>query len=354
MKTIKQNIKLDNETLNTLGSKQFKRFFESDKISVFDIETTGLYPKHDKIILIGFVHLFPSTDNAELVQFFAESHEEEKDILFEATREITDSDMLITYNGRSFDVPFLSARCEKYEIPSRNIFNLDLYQLVRNYSTLKNVMGSLSQKSMEVFMQIDHHRADEISGGESVNLYNEYTANDSTSFRSEALLNKILLHNKDDVLQLTRLISLLKYLDLDVAAQKIGFTTKDLLIEEYSVSSTLFKINGLQRNDLIDYISFPNMEFSAKIEFNAQNGSWQAEYPVYTRKEGKFVDLREFEDIINTYDDDGNEYLVYSSKSIVDNKLILSDYNKQNSIACYDFARLFVDKIENEVKKKLL
>lgn len=349
MKTIRQNIKLDNETLNTLSSKQFKRFFESDKISVFDIETTGLYPKHDKIILIGFVHIYPSTGNAELVQFFAETPEDEIDILFEATRQIIDTDMLITYNGRSFDVPFLSARCEKYEIPSRNIFNLDLYQLVRNYSTLKNVIGSLSQKSMEVFMQIDHLRADEISGGESVNLYNEYAANDPTSFRSEALLNKILLHNKDDVLQLTRLISLLKYLDLHVAAQKIGFTTKHLLVTDYSVSSTLFKINGLQKNTIIDYISFPSLDFSGKIEFNGQDGTWEAEYPIYTRKEGKFVDLREFEDIINAYDDDGNEHLVYSSKSIVDNKLILSDYNKQNSIACYDFARLFVDKIENEI-----
>lgn len=351
MKIIKQSFKLNNETLTTLNSRQFKRFFESDKISVFDIETTGLYPKHDKIILIGFVHLFPSTDNAELVQFFAESPEEEKDILFEATREITDSDMLITYNGRSFDVPFLSARCEKYEIPSRNIFNLDLYQLVRNYSTLKNVMGSLSQKSMEVFMQIDHLRTDEISGGESVNLYNEYASNDSASFRSEALLNKILLHNKDDVLQLTRLISLLKYLDLDVAAQKIGFTTKHLLVTDYSISSKSFKINGLQKNCLIDYISFPNMEFSGKMEFNAETGSWQAEYPIYTRTEGKFVDLREFDNIMSEND---NEHLVHSSKWIVDNKLILYDYDKQNSIACYDFARLFVDKIENEVKKKLL
>lgn len=348
MKTIKQSFKLDSDTLNTLNSKQFKRFFYTSKISVFDIETTGLYPKHDKTILIGFVHIIPGKGDGELVQFFAETPEDEKNILFEATREICDSDMLITYNGRSFDMPFLSARCEKHELPCRNIFNLDLYQLVRNYSTLKNVMGSLSQKSMEVFMQIDHLRSDEISGGESVNLYNEYLENATTSFGSEALLHKILLHNKDDVLQLTRLISLLKYLDLYAAVPKIGFTTKHLLVTDYSISSTLFKINGLQIKDFIDYISFPSLEFSGKIEFNAQNGSWQAEYPVFSRKEGKFVDLAEFDGIMTTGE---NKFFTNSTKNIIDGKLILFEYDKQNSIDCYNFARLFVDKIKDEINQ---
>lgn len=347
MKVIRENFKLDKKTLETLKSKQFNRFFNADKISIFDIETTGLYPKHDKIILIGFVHIMPPHDDGELVQFFSESPEEEKDILLEAIREISDSDMLITYNGRSFDVPFLDTRCKKYSIQSKNIFNLDLYQLVRNYSTLKNVIGSLSQKSMEGFMQIDHLRADEISGGESVNLYNEYTSNALDSFKSEALLNKILLHNRDDVLQLTRLISLLKYFDLNVAIEKIGFTRSGLIISEYSVSNTLFKIKGMQRDDYIDYIAFPTLNFSGKIEFNSQDRSWQAEYPIYARKEGKFVDLSEFKDMLSS---DNCKYLSLSKNNIIDDKLILSDYGKQNNTACYDFASLFVDRIEREIR----
>ena len=346
MKIIRENFKLDKKTLETLNSKQFNRFFNANKISIFDIETTGLYPKHDKIILIGFVHIIPGYNDGELVQFFAETPEEEKDILLNTTHEVSESDILITYNGRSFDVPFLDTRCKKYSIHSKNIFNLDLYQLVRNYSTLKNVLGSLSQKSMEGFMQIEHLRADEISGGESVNLYNEYTANDSASFRSEELLKKILLHNRDDVVQLTRLISLLKYFDLNVAVEKIGFTTKDLLVTEYTLSGTQFKINGLQKNEYVDYISFPNLKFSGKIEFNGENGFWQAEYPIYTRKEGKFVDLTEFKEMISS---NNGKYLILSKNSIVDNKLILSNYGKQNSTACYDFARLFVDKIKDEI-----
>ena len=348
MKIIRENFKLDKKTLETLNSKQFNRFFNANKISIFDIETTGLYPKHDKIILIGFVHIIPGYNDGELVQFFAETPEEEKDILLNTTHEVSESDILITYNGRSFDVPFLDTRCKKYSIHSKNIFNLDLYQLVRNYSTLKNVLGSLSQKSMEGFMQIEHLRADEISGGESVNLYNEYTANDSASFRSEELLKKILLHNRDDVLQLTRLISLLKYFDLNVAVEKIGFTTKDLLVTEYTLSGTQFKINGLQKNEYVDYISFPNLKFSGKIEFNGENGFWQAEYPIYTRKEGKFVDLTEFKEMLSS---NNGKYLILSKNSIVDNKLILSNYGKQNSTACYDFARLFVEKIKDEINQ---
>ena len=83
MKIIRQKFKLDNQTLETLNSKQFKRFFDSEKISVFDIETTGLYPKHDKIILIGFVHIMPGHEDGELVQFFAETSNEEENILLD-------------------------------------------------------------------------------------------------------------------------------------------------------------------------------------------------------------------------------------------------------------------------------
>lgn len=347
MKVIRENFKLDKKTLETLKSKQFNRFFNADKISIFDIETTGLYPKHDKIILIGFVHIMPGHDDGELVQFFAETSDEEENILFEALRDISDTDILITFNGRSFDVPFLTTRCQKYSIQSQNIFNLDLYQLVRNYSTLKNVIGSLSQKSMEEFMQINHLRADEISGGESINLYNEYTEQESLSYKSESLLNKILLHNKDDVMQLTRLISLLKYFDLNMAIEKIGFTRSGLIISDYSVSNTLFKIKGMQRDDYIDYIAFPTLNFSGKIEFNGQDGSWQAEYPIYARKEGKFVDLSEFKDMLSSHN---GKYLNLSKNSIIDNKLILSDYGQQNSNACYDFASLFVDRIEKKIR----
>ena len=348
MKVIRENFELDKKTLETLKSKQFNCFFNADKISIFDIETTGLYPKHDKIILIGFVHIMPGHDDGELVQFFAESSDEEENILLEAIRDINDTDILITYNGRSFDGPFLTTRCQKYSIHSKNIFNLDLYQLVRNYSTLKNVIGSLSQKSMEGFMQINHLRTDEISGGESINLYNEYTDQESLSYKSETLLNKILLHNRDDVMQLTRLISLLKYFDLKMAIEKIGFTRSGLIISDYSISNTLFKIKGMQRDDYIDYIAFPTLNFSGKIEFNGQDGSWQAEYPIYTRKEGKFVDLTEFKNMLSLKN--GN-YLILSKNSIVDNKLILSNYGKQNSTACYDFARLFVDKIKDEINQ---
>lgn len=102
----------------------------------------------------------------------------------------------------------------------------------------------------------------------------------------------------------------------------------------------------MQRDDYIDYIAFPTLNFSGKIEFNSQDGSWQAEYPIYARKEGKFVDLSEFKDMLSS---DNCKYLSLSKNNIIDNKLILSDYGQQNSNACYDFARLFVYKIEKEM-----
>lgn len=46
---------------------------------VFDIETTGLSPKFCKVILIGILYNFE--DKTFIKQFFAESEDEERDLL---------------------------------------------------------------------------------------------------------------------------------------------------------------------------------------------------------------------------------------------------------------------------------
>ncbi len=142
-----------------------------------DIETTGLRKENSQIYLIGLS--FP-TGSSEApfkeVEIFAESPSEERDMLLEFNRIMGGfpggSVRFITFNGRSFDLPFILFRCEKYAIPPLNSLNdgsdIDLYRLIRPYKSLFS-LNRLKQKDIERFLYID--REDKYSGGELINVY---------------------------------------------------------------------------------------------------------------------------------------------------------------------------------------
>ena len=338
MKIIKKSVVLDPTTISTLSSKLFGRFFKGRKIAVFDIETTGLSPKYNNIILSGFVIIDTSDFSGKMIQYFAENTPEEKDILLKTSETLREVDFVVTYNGKSFDMPFFYERASKAAIDYEKMFNLDLYQLVKNHSTLKETLGSLSQKSMENFMGISTNRDDEISGGESVALYTEYTHS-----LNENLLKKILLHNSDDVMQLARLIPLVKYFDIDVAVKKLGFPMEGLFVTGFSQGASSFRIEGVQRKNPKDYISFPSIDFPGRIEFNKKNETWSCEYPVYTRKEGKFLDLSN----LTLSGEIGDE--IKNLPSYVNDKLIIEENGREDHMAQSNFAMLLADEVKKRV-----
>lgn len=157
----------------------------------FDIETTGLSPEHAEIFLIGALSL--SRNGAQLHQFFAEKQSEEREIL-EAFFSFAESyDLLLHFNGRRFDLPFIRKRCEILGIANRlsEKEDRDLYQRLKPYRNLLQ-MESFRQKDVEEL--VGYPRTDEMSGSEMVALYKEYLASPS-----EAKAHFLLLHNADDV-----------------------------------------------------------------------------------------------------------------------------------------------------------
>lgn len=339
MKIIEKSVVLEDSTVSVLSSKLFNRFFKGEKIAVFDIETTGLSPKYNNIILAGFVIIDTSNFSGKLIQYFADNPIEERDVLGKAIETLKDIDFVITYNGKSFDMPFLYERSSRLSLPYEQIYNLDLYQLVKNHSTLKETLGSLSQKSMEKFMGIASNRDDEISGGESVTLYTKYT-----NSLEKNLLTQILLHNSDDVLQLTRLIPLIKYFDMDIAIKKLGFPLGEIYVTGFECGISNFIVKGMQRRNLKDYISFPSVDFLGKFEFLKEEGTWYIEYPVYTRKEGKYLDISTFEPANKLRSEINNP------SSCVNGKLIIQENGIDNHMAQYDFALALAEEVKKRVK----
>ena len=262
----------------------FDSYFEDFSFAVFDIETTGFYPANDNLILSGFI---TAIDNKlELVQFFSEQPRDEKAILEESINLINSVDFVITYNGRFFDVPFIKKRAKKYGLAFPDLFNLDLFILFKHYSELPKFLPSLSQKSLEEFSGIAQFRADKIDGGESVALYQQYL-----NTHSAELEEKILLHNSDDVMQLYRLLALLKHTELHRALTRHGFPISGGRIKDISFKNQELIIRGTTQKAM-DYITFPTPDSPYSFRMNGSDGSFDFALPCDKDKGITYLDAQ--------------------------------------------------------------
>ena len=176
------------------------------KPCIFDIETTGLSAQRgNKIILTAC--LIPNSTGVTITQFLAENPYEEDRVIMATMDFLKDEsiDYLITYNGASFDIPFMKQRLETKNLPYvLNMYEFDLYNFIRSNTGLKSQIGSLSQKNVEQHFGISSNRKDVISGRESVKLFAEYAIN------QDSVIEKIILtHNREDVLQLCHLFNII-------------------------------------------------------------------------------------------------------------------------------------------------
>jgi uncharacterized protein YprB with RNaseH-like and TPR domain len=266
-------IKEEKNKIPKFQSKALDMYIGNSTLAVFDIETTGLYANRDRIILSGI--LFADGDECTITQYFAERPDDEASVITATIKSLSKADCIMTYNGRSFDMPFLETRARKHGIPmDLKYCSFDLYTIARGYSELKKTLGSLSQKSVENFMSLSDSRDDEINGYQSVQLYERYLAS-----KSHELENKILLHNHDDVVQLYKLLSVIPLTNIHKAMFNLGFPASGFVISKCSVDSGGLNITALKRNVSTDYISFPTEASPYSIIINATDGKTDISVP---------------------------------------------------------------------------
>ena len=137
---------------------------------VFDIETTGLNSNYCKVILIGI--LYNENNKTIIKQFFSNTEDDEKELLLSFISEIKDYKNHITFNGLTFDIPFLNSRLKKHNIDfSLSKDNdIDILKLIRPFKE-KLSLSDCKLKTIEKYLGIE--RDDTISGKESVELYKE-------------------------------------------------------------------------------------------------------------------------------------------------------------------------------------
>lgn len=257
-------------------------YFGGKNICVYDIETTGLFPRNDRIMLTGLLTISDGRATAE--QFFAETLNDEKAVLEATLAVLKRADVVLTYNGRSFDIPFTETRAAKYGLKCEMPYDLDLFTVLSGYSEIKKFTGSLSQKSIERFMGIAPDRDDRIDGRESIRLYEQYL--ESPSY---ALEKTIMLHNHDDICQLYRILPVVKQTDFHRAMSRMGFPAGDYTIKNWKVSSAGLTVSAFQRKDPSDYISFPTEDAPYSLRMSSGDGSAELEIPGETVGENALV-----------------------------------------------------------------
>lgn len=271
-------------------SKIYHEYFGGLTICIMDIETTGLNPNFAKVILGGL--LIPGekqAKQAKVVQYFADERKDEAALLEAYGNALACSDVLITYNGSRFDLPFLKERSLRHglNINLDMAQSFDLYRALHYHSKMREILPNLKQKSIEAFLGLSPFREDEISGGESVDLYMEYLRT-----RSKAAREKVLLHNRDDLVQLASILRVLDKLDLHRILYYEGFTVaflgKRIHIKEISIGPKNLAVTGRTKNVNSDYYSF---ETGFQAIHKANEKQLTLSIPYEKRHGASFIDL---------------------------------------------------------------
>lgn len=197
--------RIQKEQLYIKQNNLTNKLFDEDCI-FFDIETTGFSPTTSSIYLIGCLR--KEGTNLIVEQFLAESRSDEKEILEKFIDILNKHKTIISFNGIGFDIPFIKAKCDAHQIPEKlkDFHYIDIFKLISNIKFLLK-LPNYKQKTIENFLDI--HREDIFSGGELINVYDDYVKT-----KSQESENLLLLHNYDDVTGMLDLLPILSYLEV--------------------------------------------------------------------------------------------------------------------------------------------
>jgi uncharacterized protein YprB with RNaseH-like and TPR domain len=154
----------------------------SDSVAFFDIETTGLSQRRDKITIVGIY------DGKEPKIYI-------KDInLDDIVEEFSKYKLLVSFNGARFDLPFIKS--EFPEIAFKQL-HIDLMYPLRRIGYkggLKNI-----EKELGISRSED---TEGLSGFDAVRLWRQYERGDKEA------LDKLIRYNKEDIVNLKKIIEL--------------------------------------------------------------------------------------------------------------------------------------------------
>ncbi|MDO5047385.1 MAG: ribonuclease H-like domain-containing protein [Anaerococcus sp.] len=174
---------------------------------ILDIETTGLDSSVDFLVLLGFIET--KGDKSYSYQYFAIDDNEEERLLRIYLKKIKDK-KVITYNGDTFDLPFLNRRLLNYGLNPVFPNSLDLLKKVKGY---RYYFDFPSLKLMDMEKYLGFYRKDPSRYKTFSKLSDDLIKRDNPY--------PILKHNENDIIA-TELILGLE----EIFTKKLTITTR--------------------------------------------------------------------------------------------------------------------------------
>ena len=240
-----------------------------EKILFLDIETTGFQAASSYLYLIGLAYY--ENNKWHLIQWLAETYEEEKTIINAFFQFSSDFTHLFHYNGNNFDLPFIMQKCATYGFSYNfdHFTGIDIYRRITPYRERLG-LSNCKQKTIENYLKVK--RLDVYDGSDLISVYHDYVSSPSNEG-----LYIMLLHNSSDLKGMLEILPILAYHDLfngEIKARKVQ-------------ANYFTDIRGKNKNMLYMKLKLPTelpMTFSFnsnKCYFKYENGEGYLAIPIY-------------------------------------------------------------------------
>lgn len=197
-------------------------FNMSLNVCIMDIETTGLSKYKDNIICIGVIYCHK--EDFKLIQWFADTPDEEATLLLKFLSFVQNFDAVYTYGGNKFDIPFLTYRLSYHNLNGSLSNKLNFIDISK--------FNLLRYKSKRGFEEcISYKRNVSLAGREITKLYQAYQKSNHSNYKE-----LILTHNLDELMlvlcgvQIYMLFSSLKDKVLEIYTDYLETMTQYKLI----------------------------------------------------------------------------------------------------------------------------
>jgi hypothetical protein len=211
-----------------------------DRSVFIDTETTGLAGGSGTYAFLIGVGFFDCT-GFKLNQYFMRDYDEEPAVLFSLGNLLKDFEAVVSFNGRAYDIPLLSARflINRMENHVEKPLHLDLLSSARRLYRERLESVSLSSLETKLFSL---HREGDIPSFEIPSIYFRYLRE-----KNPYPLQPIFYHNRMDILSLVTLTVRM------AAALENPFCSGDLLGQDYYCLGRLYEDMGMIEESISCY-----------------------------------------------------------------------------------------------------
>lgn len=169
---------------------------EPEKVLFLDIETTGL--SNCPLFLIGTMYL--EGDNFKFNLPFARDYSEEASLLYYFNSVFAEFNVLATFNGKSFDIPFIKNRMTFHQVPQVKFDQFHFDVLIHSRRKWRGITPNCKLQTLE--KQIcGRRRVGDLPSAMIPRVYREFVRSGDTR-----LLRKVFHHNALDLITMTELI----------------------------------------------------------------------------------------------------------------------------------------------------